>query len=65
MIVPYTPPVVAIVPLFPAMTQRESVCRKRKPSHSWWMPVDYESQCLTHKRLLQDGWIPQRWEVIA
>lgn len=63
MIILYTPPPSAIVPVAPAVTRREATYRKHK--RSWWMPVDYDSQCLMHKRLLQSGWKPARWEVVA
>lgn len=63
MIVPYVAPITAIVPLFPAMTRRESVCR-RKRIPIWFMPDNYEAQVWAHESLLRSGWKPVAWEVI-
>jgi len=63
MIVPYVAPIMAIVPLFPATTRRESVCR-RKRVPIWFMPDNYDGQERVHKALLGSGWKPIAWEVI-
>lgn len=64
MIVLYTPPPVAIVPIAPACVRRESTWR-RKPRPVWRMADNYEAQCQTHADLLRAGWTPIRWEVVA